>query len=357
MQILNLILTTLLAMEVSMVSAGSHKHSSSKSKELSSTILSKTEEKITSATKHSSSVVSKSSSTANSTSEAYVPGHDWKSLTPTNTYQCGFVNYTSSFGVAVKTVNFDSLNTTNITSTNAKRDLIAPTQAVDVVVGQVRALASASSGVPSGAPEVTTTFTRTKTVVSTSVATLSANTTALNETTQLGYNLTLNGSFVNASFANISFGNISMYGNSSLVNATYLNRTASYLNSTHQVNTTSYNSTTKCSAKLPDFFNDVSCQTNTTLSVTLDNGVLRDVTGKIGSIVSSHQFQFNGPWPAEGTIFAKGWSITPENTLALGDNDIFYECLSGDGYYDLYNEFIGSQCIPIQLEVVTLVDC
>ncbi|KAL6930266.1 uncharacterized protein HGUI_02171 [Hanseniaspora guilliermondii] len=352
MQFLNLILTALLAIEASMVSASSHKHSSSQSKELSSTTLSKT----TSSTKHSSSAVSKSSTSVNSTITSYIPGHDWKSLTPTNTYQCGFVNYTSTFGVAVKTVTFDSSNSTNITLANVKRDLVAPTQAVDVIVGQVRALASISSG-SSGADEVTTTFTRTKTIVSTSVATLSANTTALNETTHLGYNLTLNGSLVNASFSNISFGNISMYGNSSLLNATYLNRTASYLNSTHQVNTTSYNSTTKCSAKLPDFFNDVSCQTNSTLSVTLDNGVLRDASGKIGSIVSSHQFQFNGPWPAEGTIFAKGWSITPENTLALGDNDIFYECLSGDGYYDLYNEFIGSQCIPIQLEVVTLVDC
>lgn len=356
MQFLNLILTALLAMEATVVSASSHKHSNSQSKELSSTTLSKT----SSATEKSSSVVSKSSSSVvskSSTSTSYTPGNDWKSLTPTNTYQCGFVNYTSTFGVAVKTVTFDSSNSTNATSTNAKRDLVAPTQAVDVIVGQVRALASVTSGSISGADEVTTTFTRTKTIISTSVATLSANTTALNETTHLGYNLTLNGSLVNASFSNISFGNISMYGNSSLLNATYLNSTASYLNSTHQVNTTSYNSTTKCSAKLPDFFNDVSCQTNSTLSVTLDNGVLRDASGKIGSIVSSHQFQFNGPWPAEGTIFAKGWSITPENTLALGDNDIFYECLSGDGYYDLYNEFIGSQCIPIQLEVVTLVDC
>lgn len=356
MQILNLILTTLLAMEVSMVSAGSHKHSKSQVKELSSTTLSKTsEEKSTATTKHSS-VVSKASSTSISTSESYIAGHDWKSLTPTNTYQCGFVNYTSTFGVAVKTIDFGSSNSTNAT-TIAKRDLFAPTQAVDVVVGQVRALASITSGASSEGTDITTTFTRTKTIVSTSVATLSANTTALNETTHLGYNLTLNGSLVNASFANISFGNISMYGNSSLINSTYLNRTASYLNSTHQVNTTSYKNSTKCSAKLPDFFDDVSCQTNTTLSVTLQDGVLRDATGKIGSIVSSHQFQFNGPWPAEGTIFAKGWSITPENTLALGDNDIFYECLSGDGYYDLYNEFIGTQCIPIQLEVVTLVDC
>ncbi|KAL6932746.1 hypothetical protein ACO0OL_004237 [Hanseniaspora opuntiae] len=343
MQFLNLILTALLAMEATVVSASSHKHSNSQSKELSSTTLSKT----SSATEKSSSVVSKSSTSANSTSTSYTPGNDWKSLTPTNTYQCGFVNYTSTFGVAVKTVTFDSSNSTNATLTNAKRDLVAPTQAVDVIVGQVRALASVTSGsISEPRPSFLLPLPH-----------LSANTTALNETTHLGYNLTLNGSLVNASFSNISFGNISMYGNSSLLNATYLNSTASYLNSTHQVNTTSYNSTTKCSAKLPDFFNDVSCQTNSTLSVTLDNGVLRDASGKIGSIVSSHQFQFNGPWPAEGTIFAKGWSITPENTLALGDNDIFYECLSGDGYYDLYNEFIGSQCIPIQLEVVTLVDC
>lgn len=341
MQIKTLILSTLLAIEG--ISASSHKHSSSQSKTISTTVVSSS-----TSSKHSST-----STTANHTStanETYVPGNDWKTLTPSNTYQCGFTDFSSSFGVAVRTI---TLNDTS--SAKAKRDLVAPTQAVDVVVGQVRAMASQSVFTSDGIV-TTTTLTRTKTIVSTSVATLAVNTTALNETSSTNltnYNITVNGTFINATYANISF-----YGNSSSINSTSLNNTASYLNQTHQVNTTSYNSTlVECTAQLPDFFNDVSCQTNTTLSVTLENGILRDGSGKIGSIASSHQFQFNGPWPAAGTLLAAGWSITPDNTLALGDNDIFYECLTGDGYYDLFNEFIGSQCIPIQLETVTLIEC
>ncbi|XBW34531.1 hypothetical protein QEN19_000079 [Hanseniaspora menglaensis] len=340
MQIKNLILTTLLAIEG--VSA-SHKHSKSSSSEVATSVVS--------TKKTSSTVITSSSTSSTSTHNAYVPGDNWKTLTPNNTYQCGFTDVYSSFGVAVKTVSLNVSSSNNeITSVNEKRDLIAPTQALDIVVGQVRAIApsSGSSGIEL---VTTTTLTRTKTIVSTSVATLSVNTTALNETSS--YNFTINGTFVNATTGNITF-----LGNSSLYNSTLLNNTASYLNSTHKVNTTSYNSTlTNCTAELPEFFSDVSCQSNTTLSVTLENGILKDSTGKIGSIVSSHQFQFNGPWPAAGTLLAGGWSITPDSNLALGDNDIFYECLTGEGYYDLFNEFIGSQCIPIQLEVVTLIDC
>lgn len=342
MQIKNIILSTLLAIEG--VSAA-HSHSKGSSKSISSSIASSSEYSSTTS-KESSTSSKESSSTATASTtgnSSYVPGHNWKTLTPDHTYQCGFTDFTSTFGVAVKTITLNSQSS----PTKEKRDLIAPTQAVDVVVGQVRAVAKPSLS-SSDSIVTTTTLTRTKTVVSTSVATLSVNATALNETgsyNQTNYNITINGTFINATYSNISF-----YGNSSLLNDTSLNNTASYLNATHKVNTTSYNSTlTECSASLPDFFDDVSCQTNTTLSITLEKGVLRDSSGKIGSIVSSHQFQFNGPWPAEGTLYAVGWSITPDNNLALGDNDIFYECLTGDGYYDLFDEFIGSQCIPIQL--------
>ncbi|OBA27636.1 hypothetical protein HANVADRAFT_52083 [Hanseniaspora valbyensis NRRL Y-1626] len=339
MQIKNLILSTLLAIEG--VSAASHSHSSGSSKTIPTTVIS-------SSTTSSSAKSSSSSTSSNST---YIPGQDWETLTPANTYQCGFTNFTSTFGVAVKTVTLDISNST----TNQKRDLVAPTQAVDVLVGQVKAFASITGG-NSDETVATTTLTRTKTIVSTSVATLAVNATALNETAasfKYTANLTVNGTLVNTTFSNVS-----LYGNSSLLNSTVLNSTATYLNQTHQGNTTSYNSTlVSCNASLPEFFESVSCQTNSTLSVTLENGILRDSSEKIGSIVSSHQFQFNGPWPAEGTLFAAGWSITPESTLALGANDIFYECLSGDGYYNLFNEFVGSDCIPIQLEVVSLIEC
>ena len=106
-------------------------------------------------------------------------------------------------------------------------------------------------------------------------------------------------------------------------------------------------------AKAPDA---VSCEAAGTLRMRLVDGVLYDSRGRIGSIVANHQFQFDGPPPQAGAIYAKGWSITPTGYLALGDSDLFYQCLSGD-FYNLYDESIGAQCRPVHLEVVNLVNC
>ena len=100
----------------------------------------------------------------------------------------------------------------------------------------------------------------------------------------------------------------------------------------------------------------VSCKADSTLELHLKDGVLTDAKGRIGSIVANHQFQFDGPPPQAGAIYAKGWSITPDGFLALGDSDVFYQCRSGD-FYNLYNEHIAYQCSPVRLEVVGLVDC
>ncbi|GCE97037.1 hypothetical protein ZYGM_002342 [Zygosaccharomyces mellis] len=99
-----------------------------------------------------------------------------------------------------------------------------------------------------------------------------------------------------------------------------------------------------------------SCKNEGSLSANLKNGVLTDSKGRVGSIVANHQFQFDGPPPQAGAIYAAGWSITPEGNLALGDNDVFYQCLSGN-FYNLYDKSIGSQCQPIHLEAVDLIDC
>ena len=88
----------------------------------------------------------------------------------------------------------------------------------------------------------------------------------------------------------------------------------------------------------------------------LENGILRDGKGRIGSIVSNRQFQFDGPPPQAGAIFAAGWSLTPEGNLALGDNDVFYQCLSGN-FYNLYDQHIGSQCTPVHLSAIDLIKC
>ncbi|OXB40567.1 hypothetical protein B1J92_M08514g [Nakaseomyces glabratus] len=99
-----------------------------------------------------------------------------------------------------------------------------------------------------------------------------------------------------------------------------------------------------------------SCKADGTLVMELENGILRDGKGRIGSIVSNRQFQFDGPPPQAGAIYAAGWSVTPEGNLALGDSDVFYQCSSGN-FYNLYDEYIAEQCHPIHLEVLSLVDC
>ncbi|AAS52574.1 AEL111Cp [Eremothecium gossypii ATCC 10895] len=100
----------------------------------------------------------------------------------------------------------------------------------------------------------------------------------------------------------------------------------------------------------------VSCRSEGTLELTLKDGVLYDGAGRIGAIVANRQFQFDGPPPQAGAIYAKGWSITQEGNLALGDNDVFYQCLSGS-FYNLYDENIAPQCSPIKLQAIDLVTC
>ncbi len=88
----------------------------------------------------------------------------------------------------------------------------------------------------------------------------------------------------------------------------------------------------------------------------LKGGILTDGKGRIGSIVANRQFQFDGPPPQAGAIYAAGWSITPAGNLAIGDKDVFYQCLSGD-FYNLYDETLGKHCNQVYLQAIDLVDC
>ena len=99
-----------------------------------------------------------------------------------------------------------------------------------------------------------------------------------------------------------------------------------------------------------------SCKSTGTLEMTLKGAVLTDGKGRIGSIVANRQFQFDGPPPQAGAIYAKGWSLTPAGNLAIGDSDVFYQCLSGE-FYNLYDESIGDQCKPVYLQAIDLLDC
>lgn len=106
-----------------------------------------------------------------------------------------------------------------------------------------------------------------------------------------------------------------------------------------------------------DIINIAACSYDYTLSMKLINGQLIDSNGRIGSIVSNRQFQFDGPPPQAGTIFANGWSITPSGNLALGSQDIFFRCLASDSFYNLYDSMIDHICESVYLKVVDLIEC
>ena len=98
-----------------------------------------------------------------------------------------------------------------------------------------------------------------------------------------------------------------------------------------------------------------SCKGSNTLTMKLKNSVLTDLKGRVGSIVANHQFQFDGPPPQAGAIYAAGWYVK-DGYLGLGKNSSFYQCHSGD-FYNLYDKKIGDQCSEVKLSVIDFVDC
>lgn len=92
------------------------------------------------------------------------------------------------------------------------------------------------------------------------------------------------------------------------------------------------------------------CDAPGSLTLTLNNGQLIDGLGRIGAIVANRQFQFDGPPPQAGTIYASGWSACSNGSLAIGGATTFYQCLSGS-FYNLYDQTVGAQCNPVTLQI------
>ncbi|KAJ4297806.1 hypothetical protein N0V90_005702 [Kalmusia sp. IMI 367209] len=88
-------------------------------------------------------------------------------------------------------------------------------------------------------------------------------------------------------------------------------------------------------------------QLSGTLTLTLEDGVLKDQAGRDGYIASNHQFQFDQPIQ-DGALETSGFSVCSNGTLALGGSAIWYQCYSG-GFYNLYDESQGKQCNPIYI--------
>jgi len=100
----------------------------------------------------------------------------------------------------------------------------------------------------------------------------------------------------------------------------------------------------------------VACKTNSTLSLTIENGVLYDGLRRQGYIADNYQFQFDAGAPQAGAIITAGFSLCSNGTLALGGSTIFWQCLSGT-FYNLYDRDWAFQCEPVYLTALDLIDC
>jgi hypothetical protein len=99
----------------------------------------------------------------------------------------------------------------------------------------------------------------------------------------------------------------------------------------------------------------VACRTNSSLEISLNNGILTDSVGRTGYIAANYQFQFDKP-PQAGAIYTAGFSLCANGSLALGGSNVFWQCLSGS-FYNLYDRDWAAQCSPITIETLTLISC
>ncbi|SCU87554.1 LADA_0E04698g1_1 [Lachancea dasiensis] len=222
----------------------------------------------------------------------------WATLTPSKTLSGGATDYSDAFGIAIQKVTGSSASVTATASGKAKRDAVS-----QIGDGQVQG----TTATPASATA--------------SSATSSASSAA--------------------AASQVSDGQIQ----------------ASTASSEKKTTTLASNSVAaSASGSVDSKLKVVSCKTDGTLEMTLKGGILKDAKGRIGSIVANRQFQFDGPPPQAGAIYAAGWTITKNGNLAIGETEVFYQCLSGT-FYNLYDESIGDQCSPVHLEVVKLVEC
>ena len=304
---------------------------------------------------------------------AYAPPEPWSTLTPPGTYPGGTTNYPSTFGIAVQTA----------TAGIAKRDAISQINDGQIQAGRREAVSQINDGqiqatrATEAAPkytEVPVTTERPETLIP-AVSQIGdgqiQNTD--HETprvTEVPYTTERQVPIVSA-VSQIHDGQIQApvtaeerrtatpvsQIHDGQIQATRVATAASQIHDGQVQATNAPAADNKPAAPKDNAgVSAVSCKVPGTLQLHLEGGILYDERGRIGSIVANHQFQFDGPPPQAGAIYAKGWSITPTGYLALGDSDLFYQCLSGD-FYNLYDESIGGQCHPVRLEVVDLVDC
>ncbi|CAI4595747.1 ACA_G0032150.mRNA.1.CDS.1 [Saccharomyces cerevisiae] len=323
---------------------------------------------------------------------AYAPKDPWSTLTPSATYKGGITDYSSTFGIAVEPI-------ATTASSKAKRaaaisqigdgQIQATTKTTAAAVSQIgdgqiqattKTKAAAVSQIGDGQIQATTKTTSAKTTAAavsqigdgqiqattkTKAAAVSqigdGQIQATTKTTAAAVSQIGDGQIqattktTTAAVSQIGDGQIQATTNTTVAPVSQI--------TDGQIQATTLTSATIIPSPAPapitngtDPVTAETCKSSGTLEMNLKGGILTDGKGRIGSIVANRQFQFDGPPPQAGAIYAAGWSITPEGNLAIGDQDTFYQCLSGN-FYNLYDEHIGTQCNAVHLQAIDLVNC
>ena len=323
---------------------------------------------------------------------AYAPKDPWSTLTPSATYKGGITDYSSTFGIAVEPI-------ATTASSKAKRaaaisqigdgQIQATTKTTAAAVSQIgdgqiqattKTKAAAVSQIGDGQIQATTKTTSAKTTAAavsqigdgqiqattkTKAAAVSqigdGQIQATTKTTAAAVSQIGDGQIqattktTAAAVSQIGDGQIQATTNTTVAPVSQI--------TDGQIQATTLTSATIIPSPAPapitngtDPVTAETCKSSGTLEMNLKGGILTDGKGRIGSIVANRQFQFDGPPPQAGAIYAAGWSITPEGNLAIGDQDTFYQCLSGN-FYNLYDEHIGTQCNAVHLQAIDLVNC
>ncbi|KAG7855261.1 hypothetical protein KL939_004436 [Ogataea angusta] len=310
---------------------------------------------------------------------AYVPSEPWSTLTPSATLKSATTDYTKTFGIAINKV-------TTTSGAKAKRDVV--TQIGDGQIQATTATSTAKSTSKTTAAVVTqigdgqiqattaTPTSKTTAAVVTQIgdgqiqATTATSATTAAVVTQIGDGQ-IQATTETSEAAKTTENVVSQIGDGQIQATT---ATSAHQSVVSQISDGQIQATTATSsvasqitdgqvqasstATADDSSSSIatSCKSDEALAMVLNGGILTDAKGRIGSIVANRQFQFDGPPPQAGAIYAAGWAISPEGYLAIGNTTTFYQCLSGN-FYNLYDESIGGQCEPVHLNIVDLVTC
>ncbi|CAI4608235.1 BAF_collapsed_G0035590.mRNA.1.CDS.1 [Saccharomyces cerevisiae] len=304
---------------------------------------------------------------------AYAPKDPWSTLTPSATYKGGITDYSSTFGIAVEPI-------ATTASSKAKRaaaisqigdgQIQATTKTTAAAVSQIgdgqiqattKTKAAAVSQIGDGQIQATTKTTSAKTTAAAVSQIGDGQIQATTKTKAAAVSQIGDGQIqattktTAAAVSQIGDGQIQATTNTTVAPISQI--------TDGQIQATTLTSATIIPSPAPapitngtDPVTAETCKSSGTLEMNLKGGILTDGKGRIGSIVANRQFQFDGPPPQAGAIYAAGWSITPEGNLAIGDQDTFYQCLSGN-FYNLYDEHIGTQCNAVHLQAIDLVNC